>query len=115
MEHGCSAADLSHSNWKWPNLKGLQSFKGAKMHSADWNNSFDFKNKKIVMIGNGSSGVQIAPVLQKGMSIRMFIKAKLTSFLVLYSCQAFDSCYEVTHMDHSGVCPEVRWSQRRKF
>jgi cation diffusion facilitator CzcD-associated flavoprotein CzcO len=53
------------NNWKWPNIKGLETFKGARMHSAAWDPEYDFKGKKVVVIGNGSSGVQITPVLQK--------------------------------------------------
>lgn len=52
------------NNWKWPDIKGLETFKGPKMHSANWDHSVDFKDKKIAVIGTGSTSVQIVPALQ---------------------------------------------------
>ncbi|OQV09345.1 hypothetical protein CLAIMM_13475 [Cladophialophora immunda] len=49
--------------WKWPDIKGFHKFQGHKCHSADWDNNFDYSNKTIAVIGNGSSGVQIIPQL----------------------------------------------------
>ncbi|CAI7650847.1 unnamed protein product [Penicillium glandicola] len=51
------------NNWKWPNIPGLQEFKGKLMHSASWDNSCDYKGKRVAVIGNGSSGIQIVPAL----------------------------------------------------
>jgi len=47
-----------------PSFKGLESFKGAWYHSADWpTEGVDFTGKKVGLIGTGSSGVQMAPVI----------------------------------------------------
>ncbi|KAJ3541904.1 hypothetical protein NM208_g4383 [Fusarium decemcellulare] len=54
------------NNWKWPAIPGLQDFKGDLIHSANWPETFEFANKTIALIGNGSSGVQILPELQQG-------------------------------------------------
>lgn len=51
------------SLWKWPDIKGLDSFKGKKVHSADWDHSYNYTKKRIGVIGNGSSGIQIVPQL----------------------------------------------------
>ncbi|OBT75667.1 hypothetical protein VF21_05161 [Pseudogymnoascus sp. 05NY08] len=51
--------------WKWPDIEGLQSFKGKKVHSADWDHSYDYSKQRIAVIGNGSSGIQILPQLAK--------------------------------------------------
>jgi len=58
---------LTHdSNWKWPQIPGLHDFKGELIHSADWPEKFEYAGKKVAIIGNGSSGVQILPALQPG-------------------------------------------------
>jgi cation diffusion facilitator CzcD-associated flavoprotein CzcO len=44
-------------------VKGLDQFKGHKCHSAAWDDTYDYSNKTIAVIGNGSSGVQIVPKL----------------------------------------------------
>lgn len=36
-------------------------FSGKIFHSAQWDNSFDYKNKRIAVIGTGASAVQIIP------------------------------------------------------
>ncbi|KAK4942614.1 hypothetical protein LTR10_017743 [Elasticomyces elasticus] len=53
------------STWKWPDIAGLDKFKGHKVHSASWDHEYDYSNKKIGIIGNGSSGIQILPQLAK--------------------------------------------------
>jgi cation diffusion facilitator CzcD-associated flavoprotein CzcO len=52
------------NNWRWPDIPGRESYKGEIMHSAAWNEKFDFKGKKVALIGSGSSAVQILPNLQ---------------------------------------------------
>lgn len=47
-----------------PNLKGLENFKGQWYHSAEWpKGGVDFTGKRVALIGTGSSGVQMAPVI----------------------------------------------------
>ncbi|ETN44699.1 uncharacterized protein HMPREF1541_10369 [Cyphellophora europaea CBS 101466] len=53
------------SQWKWPNIPGIHDFKGHKVHSAHWDHSFDYSGKKIGIIGNGSSAIQILPQMAK--------------------------------------------------
>jgi cation diffusion facilitator CzcD-associated flavoprotein CzcO len=51
------------STWHWPQIQGLESFQGQKVHSAGWDHSYDYSGKRIGIIGNGSSGIQILPVM----------------------------------------------------
>ncbi|KAI7972819.1 hypothetical protein EIK77_003965 [Talaromyces pinophilus] len=55
------------SRWKWPQIDGLHSFQGGApvMHSASWDEEYDFTGKRIAVIGNGSSGIQIVPEMAK--------------------------------------------------
>lgn len=47
-----------------PKLKGLENFKGKWYHSAEWPKAgVDFKGKRVGLIGTGSSGVQMTPVI----------------------------------------------------
>ncbi|KAL4945074.1 hypothetical protein BDV06DRAFT_219606 [Aspergillus oleicola] len=49
------------NEWKWPSIEGLHDFKGKLMHSANWDESYDYGGKRVAVIGNGSSGIQIVP------------------------------------------------------
>jgi cation diffusion facilitator CzcD-associated flavoprotein CzcO len=42
-----------------PDIPGLDRFAGARFHSARWDDSVDLKDKRIGLIGTGSTGVQI--------------------------------------------------------
>lgn len=47
-----------------PKLKGLENFKGQWYHSAEWpREGVDFKGRKVGLIGTGSSGVQMTPLI----------------------------------------------------
>ncbi|KAJ9643187.1 uncharacterized protein PV06_05544 [Exophiala oligosperma] len=48
---------LSQPNW--PSIPGRDSFRGELYHTARWPETYDFANKKIGVIGNGSTGVQL--------------------------------------------------------
>jgi cation diffusion facilitator CzcD-associated flavoprotein CzcO len=51
------------STWHWPQIPGLDDFRGHKVHSAGWDHSYDYSGKRIGIIGNGSSGIQILPAM----------------------------------------------------
>ncbi|KAG8156894.1 hypothetical protein KVR01_013307 [Diaporthe batatas] len=53
------------NNWKWPSIEGLHSFEGKLCHSAKWDDTYDFTDKRVAVIGIGSSGIQIVPQLSK--------------------------------------------------
>ncbi|KAJ1331135.1 hydroxyversicolorone monooxygenase [Microdochium nivale] len=52
------------NKWKWPEISGLHSFAGDLIHTAAWPEKYDYTNKKVAVIGNGSSGVQLVPAIQ---------------------------------------------------
>ncbi|KAL3425486.1 hypothetical protein PVAG01_02277 [Phlyctema vagabunda] len=51
-----------------PNYPGLEDYEGHLRHSSNWDPSFDPAGKKLALIGNGASGLQILPPLQKVVS-----------------------------------------------
>lgn len=64
------------NNKQWPDTPGLWDFKGEIMHSAAWNQDYDFRNKRIGIVGSGSSAIQIVPKLQakEGAKLNCFIR-----------------------------------------
>ncbi|KAF4604670.1 hypothetical protein EYR40_003448 [Pleurotus pulmonarius] len=62
------------NRWYWPDIPGLEDFKGKIMHSAQWDTGDsssgweesvkDWKDKRVGVIGVGSSAIQIVPALQ---------------------------------------------------
>jgi cation diffusion facilitator CzcD-associated flavoprotein CzcO len=52
------------NNWKWPDIDGLKDFEGHLVHSAQWKDEYNFEGKRIGLIGNGSSAIQILPQIE---------------------------------------------------
>lgn len=48
---------------KTPEIAGAENFKGAHFHSAQWDHSYDYAGKKIAVIGNAASAIQLIPEL----------------------------------------------------
>lgn len=62
------------NNWIWPDIDGLKDFEGHLVHTARWNDEYNFQGKKVGIIGNGASGIQIFPQIQP-------IAAHVTTFI----------------------------------
>ncbi|KAI1914347.1 hypothetical protein LOZ61_002249 [Ophidiomyces ophidiicola] len=52
----------------YPSISGIETFEGKMMHSARWDWSYDLKDKKVGVIGNGATAVQIIPEIAKEVS-----------------------------------------------
>jgi cation diffusion facilitator CzcD-associated flavoprotein CzcO len=48
---------------RYPDIRGMESFQGKLFHSARWDHSVPLDGKRIGIIGNGSTGVQIISAL----------------------------------------------------
>lgn len=54
-------------------IPGNEEFQGRLFHSAQWDNSFDWENKDVVVLGNGCSATQFVPILaQTGKQVTQF-------------------------------------------
>ncbi|MCV7066291.1 NAD(P)/FAD-dependent oxidoreductase [Mycolicibacterium farcinogenes] len=61
------------SNASFPDLPGIDTYEGHKIHSARWDHDYDFADKRVAVIGTGASGVQIIPELVKtAKSVKVF-------------------------------------------
>ncbi|EGP86307.1 unnamed protein product [Zymoseptoria tritici ST99CH_1A5] len=62
------------NSWKWPDIPGIKDYKGELIHSANWRD-VDLSGKKVGLIGNGSTGVQILPqIQQKAASVHSYMR-----------------------------------------
>jgi cation diffusion facilitator CzcD-associated flavoprotein CzcO len=50
---------------KIPDLPGLDTFEGAKFHSARWDHDHDLRGEKVASIGTGASAIQLVPEIQR--------------------------------------------------
>jgi cation diffusion facilitator CzcD-associated flavoprotein CzcO len=63
------------TKWKWPDIEGLQGFKGTLAHSAAWDQNLDWADKRVAVIGSGSSSIQMVPRLAAtAKSLQVFMR-----------------------------------------
>ncbi|OCC24704.1 hypothetical protein MB02_04290 [Croceicoccus estronivorus] len=53
------------ANAKLPDFEGMESFKGQIVHPSRWPQDLDLTGKRVALIGNGSTGVQMLGALAK--------------------------------------------------
>ncbi|KAF9882919.1 hypothetical protein FE257_004900 [Aspergillus nanangensis] len=64
------------NNSKWPDIEGIERFQGKLLHSACYDESYNCDGKRVAVIGNGSSGIQIVSKLAKSTShLTTFIRS----------------------------------------
>ena len=49
----------------WPKIPGMDRFAGKLFHSARWDHAFDFKNKRVAVVGTGASAIQFVPEIAR--------------------------------------------------
>ncbi len=47
-----------------PDIPGLDTFEGARFHSAAWDHDYDLAGKRVAVIGTGASAAQLVPEIQ---------------------------------------------------
>ncbi|MDX1668960.1 MAG: NAD(P)/FAD-dependent oxidoreductase, partial [Limnobacter sp.] len=61
------------SNAKYPDIRGLDTFKGKKLHSSQWDHRYNLKGKRVGVIGTGASAIQIIPnIVDKVDKLKVF-------------------------------------------
>ncbi|MBF6174919.1 flavin-containing monooxygenase [Nocardia blacklockiae] len=56
-----------------PDIPGIDTYEGHKIHSAHWDHDYDFTGKKVAVVGTGASAVQIIPELvRQAGSVKVF-------------------------------------------
>lgn len=53
------------NTWQLPDYPGLSDFQGLLRHTSNWDPTFDPAGKRVAVIGNGASGIQVVSSLQK--------------------------------------------------
>lgn len=56
------------NDWQLPEYPGIGDFRGLLRHTSNWDPTFNPENKRVAVIGNGASGIQVVSSLQKTVS-----------------------------------------------
>jgi cation diffusion facilitator CzcD-associated flavoprotein CzcO len=67
------AASGPLSDSSWPDIRGIESYRGRKIHSSRWDHGYDVAGKHVAVVGTGASAVQIIPELVRAAaSVKVF-------------------------------------------
>ncbi|MGX5712047.1 flavin-containing monooxygenase [Sphingopyxis terrae subsp. ummariensis] len=62
---------------QYPSIEGLDGFKGEVIHTSRWPQGADLSGKRVAVIGNGASGMQVAPAIAEEVrSLTLFARSK---------------------------------------
>jgi cation diffusion facilitator CzcD-associated flavoprotein CzcO len=64
-----------------PKLENAEAFQGRSFHSANWDHDFDFRNKRVAVIGNGPSAVQFVPEIAQAVKTMVLFQRTANWFL----------------------------------
>ncbi|KAL4791684.1 hypothetical protein BDV19DRAFT_401108 [Aspergillus venezuelensis] len=90
-----------------PAIPGLKGFRGKLMHSARWDWTYDFKNKRIAIIGNGATSAQIVPEVAKVAS-HLTVFQRTPNWLI----PRFDTAISPLQQALLTYCPPLRIRKR---
>lgn len=79
-----------------PDIEGIEDFQGSIFHTTAWDDSFDATGKRIAVLGNGSTGVQLMPKLAQ-------------SAQFIYQFQRTPQWISPMEQYREQIAPEVRW------
>jgi 4-hydroxyacetophenone monooxygenase len=62
---------------KFPDIPGFEKFRGKVVHTAAWDQSLDLTGKRVAVIGNGASAMQLVPAIADDVqSLTIFQRSK---------------------------------------
>jgi monooxygenase len=77
------AGYYSYESGHTPSFSGRERFKGPIVHPQEWPENFDYRGKKIVVIGSGATAVTLVPELAKTAGHVVMLQRSPTYFLSL--------------------------------
>ena len=66
---------------KWPDIQGLEDFRGTLFHSARWNHRHDLSGEAVAVIGSAASAVQLAPEIAPHVA-QLFLFQRSASWVI---------------------------------
>ncbi|OJH35726.1 flavin-containing monooxygenase [Cystobacter ferrugineus] len=106
MATGCLSAT------KVPDFKGLDTFQGSWLHTSRWpHEGVDFTGQRVGVIGTGSSGIQVIPIIAEQAS-HLFVFQRTPSFSVPARNAPLEPAYEsrmkATYAEYRRKARETR-------
>jgi len=93
----------------YPKVRNLDVFNGPVIHSARWDHSVDLAGKKVVLVGTGCSGVQVATALADTVGEMVIIQRQPEHIIPNPTAHAPVDPIEIFQMEHIPFV--VQWKR----
>lgn len=101
-----SATGILHHPAK-PDIPGLESFKGALFHTAEWDHSVSLEHKNIGVIGTGSTAAQVIPELVK-VANKVFVFQRTPQWIANLPNKAFSEALKLKWRERPALMNRLR-------
>jgi len=92
----------------WPDIQGRESFAGTAMHTAEWDETVDWRDKRVVVIGSAASAVQAVPVLAET-AAKVTVFQRTPNYIAPRNDAAYDSGKQARFRRHPWMMQLHRW------
>ncbi|KAL5351438.1 hypothetical protein ACLOAV_003297 [Pseudogymnoascus australis] len=99
---------LSKTNF--PNIPNLDKYEGELYHTARWPENANLKGKRVGIIGNGSTGIQVITALGKAEEVKQLISFQRNP---QYSVPARNGPVSAEHRNHVNKTYREIWDQAK--
>ena len=94
----------------YPDIPGLGTFEKKAFHSARWDHSFDYRGKRVAVIGTGASAIQIVPELAKS-AARVDLYQRTPPWILPKPDRAIGAAEKALY----SLAPAAQWLHRQKI
>jgi len=98
------------SNPAIPALPGIDRFRGAQFHSAEWDHDYDLAGKRVAVIGTGASAIQFVPQIQPEVE-QLYVVQRTPPWILPKP----DRPYTDREKRAFGSVPGLRWLYRQSI
>jgi cation diffusion facilitator CzcD-associated flavoprotein CzcO len=93
---------------RYPDLKGIERFKGAAFHSATWDHGVDLAGKNVAVVGTGASAIQFVPQIAPSVG-KLHLFQRTPPWIV----PRLDFAFSEKWKSHFRNIPITRWALRQ--
>jgi len=91
-----------------PAIPGLDRFRGAAFHSAQWDHSYDIAGKRVAVVGNAASAIQFIPEIATA-ARHVFIFQRTPNWMLPRGDRAYTEREHQMLADHPWLARLSRW------
>ncbi len=95
----------------YPNVEGMESFKGDSWHATCWNHTVDLQGKRVVVVGSAASAVQIVPEIAKKAG-HLTVLQRSANWIMPRRRKAYSAAQRWRYRHFPTLIKFTRWVQR---